>query len=366
MLDSRTSVAVIIPAFNAGATIARTLRSVLAQSLVPDEVVIVDDGSTDDTLIRIQAFAPHFPQLTVTSQANAGPASARNCAIRLTDSAFVAPIDADDVWHPDYLQACVSALRTNPHVGLAYAWHHLIDMEDRVLRGPMPFTVEGEALGPMLLTNFVGNGSSAVYRRQAIEDAGFYQPPTRRSHGGEDYLLQLRIAAEWQVACVQRDLVGYRKAWGSLSSDCRDALTTRLAAIRIALNESGPCRFPVERWVRGDAQRTLAVRLLGQGDWSESMRTAARALASDTPAFLFDFGLRVRNLALRRIAGHAPVDRPLDRLLLWRLRLLTGRLARGGTVPYPLESQWALPYDPAPAFDAPDSLPAVVPQPGQV
>ena len=363
MSEHAASVAVIIPAFNAGATIVRTLQSVMAQSLPADEIVVVDDGSTDDTAAQVQAMAVDIPHLRLVSQVNSGPSAARNRAIRMTRSAFIAPVDADDVWHPDYLDLCVNALRANPQAGMTYAWHHLIDMDDRILRGPMPFAIAGAVLGPMLLTNFVGNGSSAVYRRAAIEGAGLYRPPTVQSHSGEDYFLQLRIAARWSVLGIQRDLVGYRKAQGTLSSDCHAGLATRLAAIRLALEEFGPCPLPVERWARGDAGRTFAVHLLQQGQRSRALRVALGALASDAPAFLFDLGLRVRNLALRRMGKGAPIDRPLDRLLLLRLRLLANWLPGTRIVPVAFKSPWSLPQDAGPAFDTADSLRAVVTHP---
>jgi hypothetical protein len=334
MAGGKPSVAVIMPAANSAATIGDALVSVLSQSLPPIEIVVVDDGSTDETAACVREFMVRAPCIQLVRQSQHGPSHARNVAIAQSSAQFIAPLDADDVWHPDYLAECVTALVQNPAAGMVYAWHHLIDRRGVVTRGPMRFDQAGGCFGPMLLTNVVGNGSCAVFRRHAIEAAGGYVAPLADWHGGEDYLLQLRIAAHLEVACVKRDLVGYRKFAGTLSTDNRHGYGARCAAVGSALAQYGPAPLPVERWARGDACRTFAVQLMTSRAWGSAAVMGCRALIFDPPAMLWDIALRFRNLVLRRLKRKRGNDRPLDLLLRFRLRLLAEQMpfASGGVL----------------------------------
>ena len=209
------TVSVIIPAFNAEVTLARTLDSVALQTRAPNEVVLVDDGSTDGTAELARAFASRIPMLRVISTPNRGVSEARNLAIEESSSEVIAPLDSDDIWHPTYLEKMVGRYEERGGaVGLVYAGFRLIGMDDRVVRTSSHYVTEGSAFYQMLLLNFVGNGSGMVFgRRQAIE-VGLYD--TARS-GNEDYRLQLLLAWNHPVSGVAEYLVGYRDRPGSLS-----------------------------------------------------------------------------------------------------------------------------------------------------
>src|SRR5687767_8086677 len=95
---TRVRVSVIIPAFNAGASIDETLDSVLRQTYRDFEVLVVDDGSDDDTPARVAAFAARDPRVVLLRQQRGGVAAARNLAISRSRGELVAPLDADDLW----------------------------------------------------------------------------------------------------------------------------------------------------------------------------------------------------------------------------------------------------------------------------
>jgi glycosyltransferase involved in cell wall biosynthesis len=125
-------VTVVVPCFNAAWSIARTLQSVLAQRLSDFEVVIVNDGSTDNLHEIVAPFLAD-PRFRLVDQENYGLAAARNAGLRAARGTFVAPIDADDLWHPDFLEACVRALDAQPRAPFAYTYSYRIDTRDRML-----------------------------------------------------------------------------------------------------------------------------------------------------------------------------------------------------------------------------------------
>ncbi len=294
-------VAVIMPAFNAAHTIAASLASACRQALADIEILVVDDGSTDMTAALVRAAACIDPRIRLIEQANAGPMAARNRAIAATGAPYIAPLDADDLWHPDYLAEMVAALE-QAGAGFVYALHYVIDGAGRILASPALAQVEGAGFHRHLLGNFVGNGSAALFRRDALLAVGGYDPLCRSWGGAEDYLLQLRIAARWPIACVPRRLVGYRRVAGSVSDDPARMADARCSAVRTALRESAASPLPVRRWVAADADRTAAALLAMRGSRAAALVRLARALVRDPPATLADIARRLANRSRRPVA----------------------------------------------------------------
>ena len=220
--DGCELVSVVIPAYNAAATIGETLDSVRAQTHRRLDIVVVDDGSTDRTLEIVRAHAAQDGRVRLLQQANAGVAAARNAGVAGARGEWVAPVDADDLWRRDKIERQLGALqRGGGRVGLVYTWSMLIDEHSRILgRGPSG-TVEGDAVRALCRSNVVGNGSSALMRRSAVIDAGGYDATLRqrRAQGCEDLKLYLAIAERWQFAVVPEYLTGYRQGSASMSSD---------------------------------------------------------------------------------------------------------------------------------------------------
>jgi glycosyltransferase involved in cell wall biosynthesis len=189
-------VSVVIPAYNAQATLDDTLNSVRSQTHRNLEIVVVDDGSTDDTAIIAQRHSAVDARVRIIRQDNAGVAAARNSGIAATSGRYVAPIDADDLWAPSKIERQLLAAKQQGKVGLVYSWFAVIDQNNSVLRHEDGADAEGVVLRQLLLGNFVGNGSSALILRSAIESAGFYDVGLRASgcEGAEDYKMYLEIA----------------------------------------------------------------------------------------------------------------------------------------------------------------------------
>lgn len=109
-------VSVIVPLYNASAFIVEALDSIVASTYRPIEVIVMNDGSTDDSLSMAQTFAKEHPEVKVLSQPNAGASAARNHAIRESKGTYILPVDADNRIHPLYIEEAVAVLEARPEV----------------------------------------------------------------------------------------------------------------------------------------------------------------------------------------------------------------------------------------------------------
>lgn len=223
----RELISVIIPAYNAADSIDRTLRSVRAQSWREMEIIVVDDGSSDATAERVRRHADEDERIRLIQIANGGVARARNRGIDEARGEWIAPIDADDLWHPRKLAAQMEAAELGgDRVGLVYCWYAVIDGDDRIIRLSHPAYDAGYVLRRMCMGNLVGNGSSALMRRSAVTEAGGYDPCLRDegAQGCEDLKLYFWIAERYEFAVVPEYLTGYRWTPENMSSDARRML----------------------------------------------------------------------------------------------------------------------------------------------
>jgi glycosyltransferase involved in cell wall biosynthesis len=206
-------VSVIVPAHDAGSTIVDTLESVCRQTVADLEVIVIDDGSTDDTSARVARVSD--PRITLASFPGAGPSTARNRGMVRARGAYLSFLDADDLWTPDKLELQLEALGRRPDAGVAYSWTSEIDPAGRPLGPQPPVRHEGDVYAPMLLGYFLSSGSNALLRRAVIETVGEFDSGLR---GVEDWDYFLRAAARWPFVVVPRYQILYRQSPGSASS----------------------------------------------------------------------------------------------------------------------------------------------------
>ncbi|MGE4409811.1 MAG: glycosyltransferase family 2 protein [Sphingobium sp.] len=260
--DSPALVTVIIPAWNASATIDATLDSARRQTHDALEILVVDDGSTDDTVSIAMAHAGADPRIRILRQSNAGVAAARNHGIAQSRGAFIAPLDADDLWAPTKTERQLARFAAGgARTGLVYCGYAVIDEADIVLRVVLP-QPEGDVRMALCEHNFVGNGSGAMFRREALVGTSGYEPALRAAdaQGCEDHLLYFRTALNWEFGVVKEPLLGYRMTRNSMSSDpfrmqrshalCLAEFAADFPEGRTAMDR-GQARF--SRWLLGKA-----------------------------------------------------------------------------------------------------------------
>jgi len=235
---SAPAVTAVVPAYNMELFLGRAIESVLAQTYRPLEVIVVDDGSTDDTRAIAERYAARDERVRVVSVANGGVAEARNLGTRLATTPYVAYLDADDLWHPDKIARQVAALDAHGHESDwagCYALARFIDADDRVLANGPSADARGDFFEHHLYRNHLGNGSCLLVRREAALAVGGFDPEhARRGLGGlEDYEFQLKLLRRYKLEVVREFLVGYRVYRGQMSDDL-----VRMARARIMTLES--------------------------------------------------------------------------------------------------------------------------------
>jgi glycosyltransferase involved in cell wall biosynthesis len=217
---------VVIPAFNAAATIAETLRSVVAQSVKPDDIVVVDDGSTDETMAVIDAMKL---SVRLLRQDNAGPGSATTRGIAALSTPFVATLDSDDLWLPTKIEEQLAHFRRFPQASGVFT--QLRQFRHDPSEAPDSTTVPGWSRSTMMI------------RREIVDAVGpIVDPPSGR---GEmiDWIARAREAG--LVLDMMDEVLALRRIRpGSLSHgrDARDRgylEVARLAMQRRARNSTG-------------------------------------------------------------------------------------------------------------------------------
>lgn len=213
-------VSVIIPAYCAARFIRRSLASVLAQTYRNFEVIVVDDGSTDETATIVREVMKTDSRVKLLCRQNKGPAAARNLAIEYSAGRYIAPIDADDIWMPTYLERQVNSLSTAPNtVAISYSWSLDIDESDQLTGGFHASNIEGRVKKTLLCHYFPANLSCLVIDRQCFDSVGRFNSEFYR--GCEDWDLLLRLASRFQFTVLKEFLVLYRKCDNSRSRNCQ-------------------------------------------------------------------------------------------------------------------------------------------------
>jgi glycosyltransferase involved in cell wall biosynthesis len=247
------AVSVVIPVYNCVEYTPAALESVFAQTFTDFEVVLVNDGSPETEMLE-RLIDPYQGRICYVKQANRGPSAARNTGIRAANGKFVAFLDSDDRWPPEYLDAQIRLFDKNPSLDLVYT--------DAVYFGDIPLarkTFMQSLTPPVNFEELLVQGSqiapsATVVRKQAIIDAGLFDEALR---GAEDYDLCLRIAHRRAKIIYQSKVFALRRLHSrsltcddtrmlealecvlskldknlSLSSETRSLLLNRLASVR--------------------------------------------------------------------------------------------------------------------------------------
>lgn len=295
--SERDLVSVILPAFNMARYIERTIISALNQTHRVMEIIVVDDGSTDETPEIVARLAAADSRIRLLAQRNAGVAAARNAAIVASTGRFVAPLDADDLWHPEKVERQLARFRQcNDEVALVYCSSVLIDAEDYLVRRAKPldrFEFEGRVVPALIWRNF-GCASVPLIRREALLAVGGYDQLLRRqgAEGCEDKDLYIRLAERWPFARVPEVLVGHRMRLDGMSHDTRSMHRSHKRVISAARHRNPGLPRKVVRWSHARIDVALSLRAAARKRYASATAYLLRALALD-PLYVLANGLRL-------------------------------------------------------------------------
>ncbi|BAZ17169.1 glycosyltransferase involved in cell wall biogenesis [Calothrix sp. NIES-4071] len=287
-MDFIYQVSVIVPAYNVRNYIHDSLASLKCQSFQDFEVLIVDDGSTDDTANVVQTFIQQDSRFRLLQKQNGGLSSARNYGIRHARGKYIALLDGDDTYHPNKLANHVAHLEKNPQVGVVYSASKAIRDDGR----PTFISLSGkpiysDPLKALLCKNFVGHGSNAIFRKCLIDDVGEFDENLRSS---EDIDFWLRVAAtqKWQFLREPSILCYYRVRPSGLSFNVLQMQRCNEQVIQSAYQRSKELVEPMLPTAYAYMYRYLARLAMQSGDIETSRSFIDKALASDKSIFYRD------------------------------------------------------------------------------
>lgn len=247
------SISAIVPAYNSGRYLSAAIDSALAQTYPILELVVVDDGSTDETA---DVLAAYRERVHVLRQNNRGPAAARNSGIAAARGELLAFLDADDAWHPRKVELQVERLAAEPAVGLVHCGMEWVDAVDRTL-GVTTGGQEGWVADAILRLEegVIGPPSTWLLPRRIVEETGGFD---ERLLSSEDWDLAYRIARRHPIAYVPLALTRYRDHGGGVHHDVPRLERSWLLALDKAFTPGHADVQPLRRHSYGRLHRILA------------------------------------------------------------------------------------------------------------
>ena len=197
---------IIMPVFNREKYIEETVLSLLAQSFDDFELIIIDDGSTDNSLRIINSF--HDPRIKIIeNHQNKGIVYSRNAGLKIAKGNFIAPFDSDDIALPDKFEKQIKFLNENPDFGMVVSWVKLIDSKGNPLRKKWKLDADPESIPANLLFRNYFAQPAVVIRKQAVPKGGY----KTGYDVGEDYRMWVDIAKKYKTYNLPEYLVYCRQ-----------------------------------------------------------------------------------------------------------------------------------------------------------
>jgi glycosyltransferase involved in cell wall biosynthesis len=213
-------ISVVVPCFNQGRFLGDAIRSVRAPEARPTEIIVVDDGSTDET----RSVAGELPVI-YRHQSNSGIAVARNRGLAESRGQFIVFLDADDMLAPDALERGAAALEAHPGCAFATGRCVMMDASGRLMPTPDQPRLAGDAYKELLRHNYIWMPAMAMFRRSALVEIGGFN---QREHAAADYDLYLRMARRWPAHDHAAVVAYYRQHGANMSTNASRMLRETL------------------------------------------------------------------------------------------------------------------------------------------
>lgn len=284
-LNLMRSVSIVVCVHNGAAFLAQTIETLLEQSWSDWELILVDDGSSDASADIVRGYDD--ARFVLVQQPNQGAAVALTKGIARACGEFVALLDQDDLWHPDYLALHLERLRAAPAVGLTFSWFTYVDPSGRSI-GLRSRRCHGTFDFRQLLSDFViGATSNVVLRRHLIAEAGGIDPGFPLMYD-LDLCLRVALLPNAVVEALPRDLMRYRRRPGQLSRDFR-MIECEWGRVLVKMRRLAPADVAAaEGAARCSVNRYFARLAYEQRQFSQSLRYSWMGLRAAPLAFFAD------------------------------------------------------------------------------
>ncbi len=330
MTVSQGLVSTIIPVYNRAGMIGASVQSVLDQTYRPIEIILVDDGSTDDSLAELNRLAESYPEIIrVAHRENGGPGLAREAGRLLAKGEFIQYLDSDDLLLPRKFEVQVAALREHPECGIAYGRSGVIDKDGKQLRDYNKWTSKKyEFLFPALLVDRWWNTHTPLYRKSLCDRIGPW--PQQRP---EDWDYDARAGALKTRLVYCDELVSHQRqhAGPCVSSSSWEQYLPQEAwflprlydcAVQAGVSPDAPEMQHFVRWAFSLSRRMAAMGLKDQA--SELLDLATKARGKQTA------GMRAMRWGANTIGWRG----------IGKLCLLAGRLGLRGSRKKTMALSW--------------------------
>lgn len=238
----RPRVSIITPTYNRAGFIAEAVESVLAQTMPDWELLIVDDGSTDNTLEALVSYGKDS-RIQYMYQTNQGQGAARNAALAKANGEFIGFLDSDDIWMPDKLERQIACFEDHPDVHIVHGDETIMDEGGREVSRINMSRYSGR-ITPQLLADNSVSITTALVRRECFVTLGHFDT---RYEVADDYELWLRFSARYRFHYDPRLVAGYRVMADQISSDKRRRFAANERIIGDFLASNGRCLSRSER-----------------------------------------------------------------------------------------------------------------------
>jgi glycosyltransferase involved in cell wall biosynthesis len=281
-------VSVIVPAYNIAGYLTATLRSLTTQTYKNFEVLIVDDGSTDETAQVAHGFAANYENFHLLKKPNGGLSSARNFGIAAAKGEYIALLDGDDLYRSEKLARHVAVLDRNPEVGVVYSASQAIrDDGGRTWFSLSGKPVAEDALEALLCKNFVGHGSNAMFRRSLVAEVGGFDE-SLVSVEDLDFWLRIAETGEWAFYRDRQILCDYRVRPAGLSYNTQQMQKTHGCVIGRVADRNPDRTTKIMPRAYAYMYRYLARLAMTTGDSDRAKSYLHQAWESDASIFWRD------------------------------------------------------------------------------
>lgn len=210
-------ITIIVPCFNAQNTIKETIESVLKQTYKNYELLIINDGSTDNSVEVCSSYAHSDNRISIISINNHGVSVARNTGIQHAQGEYIAFLDSDDLWQPNKLEQQINFMNSHPEVGVCFSKVEFISETGQELNQFSTVPTQGLVADGLLAENLTCTTSNILCRQQVIKEVGPFNT-TMSFAEDQEWLLRVVLLSTWKIMGLQEVHVGYRTNQGSLSS----------------------------------------------------------------------------------------------------------------------------------------------------